>query len=299
MNRSIERVRKAFKHEYQSNVVRGEIWLGKLPLKEACIEDNLEGHVRIRKQLGMDLLFLPVSAPDFFSSALEYRRFSMDEIDEAVRKSGLFVGVVVDGPFQRLVEKEGLLTFLAGRQENERLITKKIVNEAEKVEGIISQCLKLNVGAVVVADDLAYQKSTYMNPAFTSRLLGPVYSELVSMIRAGGAYALFHSCGNIAALLPQLIACGFDGLAACEKQCLDLIHLRPAYRKQLTIIAGIDAVLLEAKSLTVNQKREFGIRVVSLAKEGGLILGSSCGLCFPNSVKRLQELYDIVDRLKI
>lgn len=106
MNRSIERVRKAFKHEYQSNVVRGEIWLGKLPLKEACIEDNLEGHIRIRKQLGMDLLFLPLQAPDFSSSGLEYRRFSMDEIDEAVRKSSLFVGIVVDGPFQRLVEKE-------------------------------------------------------------------------------------------------------------------------------------------------------------------------------------------------
>jgi hypothetical protein len=90
-------------------------------------------------------------------------------------------------------------------------------------------------------------------------------------------------------------ACGFDGLAACEKQCLDLIHLKPAYRAKLTIIAGIDADLLEAKSLTANQKREFGIRIASLAKEGGLILSSSCGLCFPNSVKRLQELYNTAD----
>ncbi|MDH4220778.1 MAG: hypothetical protein OEY18_09575 [Candidatus Aminicenantes bacterium] len=90
-------------------------------------------------------------------------------------------------------------------------------------------------------------------------------------------------------------ACGFDGLAACEKQCLELIRLRPAYRKQLTIIAGIDAVLLEAKSLTVNQKREFGIRIVSLAKEGGFILSSSCGLCFPHAVKNLQELYNTAD----
>ena len=139
-----------------------------------------------------------------------------------------------------------------------------------------------------MADDLAYQHSTYISPGDSEKLLGPLYSDVVAGIHAGGAYALFHSCGNITALLPQLVESGFDCLAACQDQCLDLVSLKRVYGSQLTFLSGMYADVLEAESLTASQKEEFVKRVISLAQGGGFILSSSCGLYSLNSLQRLQ-----------
>ncbi len=293
MNSAKERVKAAFEHQDQRVLVRGELWLGKKPFQELRIDDDLEGHLSLRNRLGMDLLFLPVLVPDFPSSLMDYRRFSVTEIAEAVENSNLFVAVIVDGPFQRLVEKQGLLPLLTELKSDH--VVRRFEEEAADVEVILKQCLELNVGAVVVADDLAFQHSTYISPEYSEKLLGPFYSKAVAGIHAKGAYALFHSCGNITALLPQLVACGFDGLAACQNQCLDLISLKREYGHQLTFLAGMDADILEAESLTASQKREFGRSLRSLAQGGGFILSSSCGLYSPNSLQRLQELYALAE----
>jgi len=286
MSRAIERVKTAFDHHDQQNLVRGVLWVGRRPFQEL---------LSLRNRLGMDLLFLPVSVPDFSFSSMDYQRFSVAEIEEAVKISDLFVAVIVDGPFQRLVEKRGLLPLLTELKDDEKAVAGRFEEEAENMAVLLKQCLDLNVGAVVVADDLAYQHSTYISPVDSEKLLGPLYSYVVAGIHAGGAYALFHSCGNIAALLPQLVACGFDGLAACQNECLDLVSLKRVYGSQLTFLSGMDADILEAESLTASQKEEFVKRVISLAQGGGFILSSSCGLYSLNSLQRLQELYDLAE----
>ncbi len=163
------------------------------------------------------------------------------------------------------------------------------------MKDIIERCLKLNVGAVVIADDLAYQQSTYLNPDILRRLLFPLYAEATKQIHSGNAYALLHSCGNITALVPQLVSCAFDGLAACQNQCLDLISLKKEYGSRLTILAGIDADLLDAGTLSESQKIEFSRRVETLAQGGGFVLSSSCGLYSSHALERLKELYGIAD----
>ncbi len=295
MNRAVERVKGAFGHQDQDCLIRGELWLGKTPFQEARLDDDLKGHLKLRSRLGMDLLFLPLLMPYLPPAIMDYRRFSLVEVGEAVETSDLFVSVIVDGPFQKLTEKKGLLPLLTELKENEPVVAQSLNEEAAVVLDIITECIRLKVGAVVIADDLAHQHSTYISPVYSRRLLTPFYSKAVARIHDASAYALFHSCGNITGLLPQLVACGFDGLAACQSQCLDLITLKKEYGSQLTFLAGIDADLLETESLTGSQKKEFGRRVMSLAQGGGFILGSSCGLYSRNSLQRLRELYGIAE----
>ncbi|MBW1901146.1 MAG: hypothetical protein JRJ20_05870 [Deltaproteobacteria bacterium] len=204
ISKAVERVRAAFDHHDQQMLVRGELWVGKRPFQEFRIDDSLAGHLSLRNRLGMDLLFLPVSVPDFSFSSMDYQRFSVAEIEEAVKISDLFVAVIADGPFQRLVEKRGLLPLLTELKDDEKAVAGRFEEEAADMAVLLKQCLELNVGAVVVADDLAFQDSTYISPGDSEKLLGPLYSDAVAGIHAGGAYALFHSCGNITApCLPE------------------------------------------------------------------------------------------------
>jgi uroporphyrinogen decarboxylase len=295
MNSTIERVKTVFEHEEQRTIVRAELWLGRSCFKEFQMDDSLEGHLSLRSRLGMDLLFLPLSVPGFSDSPMDYRRFGVADIEEAIKISDLFVAVILDGPFQRLVDKHGLLPLLSGFKDDEKAVFRRFEREFADLGVILKQCLEMNVGAVVVADDLAYQHATYMNPEAYEKLLGPLYSNVVAEIHTKGAYALFHSCGNITALIPQLVAYGFDGLAACQDQCLDLFSIKKVYGARLTFLAGMDADILEAESLTEARKKEFSSSLKLLAKGGGFILSSSCGLNSRNSLQRLQELYHVAE----
>ena len=84
MNSAIERVKTVFEHGEQRRLVRSELWLGRSPFQEFKMDDNLEGHLSFRNRLGMDLLFLPLSVPGFSASPMDYRRFSLAEVEEAV-----------------------------------------------------------------------------------------------------------------------------------------------------------------------------------------------------------------------
>ena len=295
MRRSVDLIRKAFEHQNPDRLPRGELWLGTELFQKAQLKDNVEGHLKLRNHLGMDLLFLPLVAPRISNPVLGYRYFSLDEVQEAVKISALFVGVIIDGPFQRLVEKQGLVSLLKAWRKNEQVIIQEYKKEAAEVNILITQCLRLKVGAVVIADDLAWKDSTYFNPDDLKGLLTHFYAKAVTRIHAGGAYALFHSCGNINGVIPQLTACGFDGLAACQTQCSDLTLLKKEYGSKLTFLAGIEADLLETEPLTLSQRRKFAKRVNSLAKGGGFILCSSCGLYSSNFLESLPKLYRLAE----
>ncbi len=292
---SAEQVEKTFKHRKTDYLPKGELWLGDRLFHAAQLPNDLKGHIEMSNRIGMDLLFLPLSVPDISFQNMGYRRFSLDEIQEASKLTDLFLAVIVDGPFQRLVDTHGLVPFIQQLNNNRSAILSLFKEEAEDVKDLIDHCLDLKVKAVVIADDIAYGQGTYLNPDDLNDMLGPFYSQVVSGIQAARGYALFHSCGNITRMLPHLISFGFDGFAACQSECVDLVFLKESYGSQLTILAGIDAGFIESGIRTELQEQEFCSRIIALAQGEGFILGSSCGLYSPKALQTLPALYRIAD----
>lgn len=297
MRSSIDLVRRAFRHQGRGCPARGELWVGSDVLHKAGLKDDPAGHLELRKTLGMDILFLPVSTTRSPNPTQGYRYFEADDLDQAVRISDLFVGAVVDGPFQRLAMKKGLMTMMTFWGSDRESFAKELDDEASIATGLIAESLGLKVGAVVIADDLAWEEGTYIHPDRLSELLGRFYAEAAAMIRAAGAQALFHSCGNITAMLPKLKACGFDGLAAVQIRRLDPARFMKEYGSDFTIMAGIEADLLETESPTPAQRREFALGLRTLSGRGGLILCSSCGLFSADFLDRLPEIYRMADEV--
>jgi len=166
---------------------------------------------------------------------------------------------------------------------------------AATVEETIAASVKRGVSAVVIADDIAYQRSTYASPQALRERLLPLYSRMVDHIHGGGAYALFHSDGNIAPLIPDLISSGFDGLAGCEPECLDLASLKETYGSQITFMTGIRAELLEPASPTSAQRETLLGEARVLAQSGGFVLCSACGVNSREAVESLKTLYAWID----
>ncbi|MBS3906918.1 MAG: hypothetical protein KGZ49_07765, partial [Syntrophaceae bacterium] len=257
MDHSIVTVKKAFEHRLTGRIPRGELWLGTDLFKKADLEDNLEGHIELVKRLGQDFLCLSLSHDISMNKALGYRRFSLKEIEEASRISDLFLTAIIDGPFQRLAEKNGLMKILTGWKRERYEVAKEYEKERAEVDILITRCLELSVDSVIIADDLAGESSTFIDPSEIQDLFSSFYIQAVSQIHRGHSYALFHSCGNIKGLVPQLLSFGFDGLAAIQHRTNDLIGLKEKYGSNLTLMAGIDAEILEAGQISLSGMKEF------------------------------------------
>jgi uroporphyrinogen decarboxylase len=158
---------------------------------------------------------------------------------------------------------------------------------------LIDPCLRAGIEAFVLADDLAYEQSTYFSPKDFEETLVPFYSMAVKSIHAGGARALFHSCGNIRGFIPQLRSSGFDGFAACQTRLLDRVSIQE--ERRTVILGGIEPEHLESRSFDEMHQQEFQRSVQDLAGRGGLILGSSCGLYKPEFLDRIKLLYQLAE----
>ena len=290
---AVERMKAALAHQDQRRVPRGELWLGSDIFHQPRFggEDSLRTHTEFCRDLGMDLLSLPIEMP--CQRKANYRRFKQDEVEVAVATSGLFTCVVVDGPFQQSAERPGDLSALSARREDSSPM--RLREMASTIEETIAASVKRGVSAVVIADDIAYQRSTYASPQTLRERLLPLYSPMVDRIHRGGACALFHSDGNVAPLIPDLISCGFDGLAGCEPECLDLALLKKTYGSWLTFMTGIRAELLEPAPLTSAQRETLLRELRVLAQCGGFVLSSACGVNSWEAVESLKTLYAWVD----
>jgi hypothetical protein len=296
MDNSVDIVKKVFEHQSVGRLPRGELWLGTDLLRMANLEDNLKGHLALIKHLGQDILCLPLSNEISMNKALGYRYFSLKELEDASRMNGFFLTALIDGPFQRLAGKKGLMKILTEWKREKHEVAKEYEKERAEVDILIKRCLELSVDALIIADDLAGERSVFVDPRDIQDLLSPFYTQVVSEIHSGHSYALFHSCGNITILIPQMVSYGFDGLAGIQHRTNNLISIKEKYGSSLTLMAGIDAEILEVGKKSSSLK-EYERLVQSLFSGGGFIICSSSGLYSGDFLERIQELYRIADEL--
>jgi len=293
MTGSLDLVRTALEFGNPERLPRGELWINSKVFERAQLKDDLEGHLRLRQQQGMDLLSLPLSSGEGYNLSQGYRYFNLDDVREAVRRSDLFVMVVLDGPFQKLTSAKGLMALLSEWKEGKEAFREECRREIDAIRQLIDPCLRAGIEAFVLADDLAYEQSTYFSPKDFEETLVPFYSMAVKSIHAGGARALFHSCGNIRGFIPQLRSSGFDGFAACQTRLLDRVSIQE--ERRTVILGGIEPEHLESRSFGEMHQKEFQRSVQDLARGGGLILGSSCGLYRPEFLDRIKLLYQLAE----
>jgi hypothetical protein len=78
----------------------------------------------------------------------------------------------------------------------------------EYMAALVRRSLALDVDAVAFGDDFGTQGSLLLSPSVWRRFFKPRYQELFAPIRQVGKRILFHSCGAVGPLLPDLADLG-------------------------------------------------------------------------------------------
>jgi len=161
-----------------------------------------------------------------------------------------------------------------------------MVEDPEMVVDIFNTRLDLNIAmcdrilakgyefdAVIWADDMGYKNATFFSVPMYRELLKPVQKRMVEYVHSKGMKAMLHSCGNVNALLPDLMDVGIDGLNPMEvKAGMNPYEIKQKYGDRLVLKGGIDALLLNdgAEAFMAEMER----LVPHMKKDGGYIFAT-------------------------
>jgi len=93
-------------------------------------------------------------------------------------------------------------------------------------------------------DDLGYKTATMLPPDVIRRLVIPQYRRLIGQIHAHDRPFLFHCCGNIFAVMEDLLAAGIDGKHSNEDAIAPFTEWIRLYGGRIALLGGIDVNIL-------------------------------------------------------
>lgn len=131
-----------------------------------------------------------------------------------------------------------------------------IVDVSQTMTSLVLRDFEVLVEAGVEFDgvwiygDMAYRSGTMCGPAMYRELIWPDHKRLADWAHAHGVPFIFHTDGDVNAVVPDYIDAGFDCLQPLEaKASMDVRRLAPVYADRLALFGNIDVMVLGSNDL--------------------------------------------------
>ncbi len=95
-----------------------------------------------------------------------------------------------------------------------------------------------------MGDDLGYKTRTLTSPRNIRQFVIPQYQRVISLIRQSGHPFLWHSCGNIFAIMDEVIALGINAKHSNEDVIAPFETWIERYGDRIGLLGGIDVDIL-------------------------------------------------------
>lgn len=126
-----------------------------------------------------------------------------------------------------------------------------------------------------IGDDIAYKSGTLMDPELLRELWVPRMRRIFAPAREAGIPILFHSDGNIEAMLPDLIDMGAAAINPLEPYGMDIRVIKKRYGRRLALVGNLDVGGALSSGTPDDVRREATQLIDDCGRDGGLVLASS------------------------
>lgn len=128
-----------------------------------------------------------------------------------------------------------------------------------------------------IGNDFGSQNGPLLGAGLFNRFILPHLKRLIDLGHAYGLKVQLHCCGGFAALIPQMIEAGLDGLHAVQPSCygMNLAKLKANFGDKILFNGAIDShhVLIEGTPETVCLKTREVLDI--MMPSGGYVAGAS------------------------
>jgi uroporphyrinogen decarboxylase len=143
-----------------------------------------------------------------------------------------------------------------------------------------------------MGDDLGTQTSLWVSPRMYRRFFKERFRRFCDLAHRHGLKTMYHTCGNVLALVPELIDCGLDILQSLQPAAMDLAALKREYGRALAFQGGIDIQQTMPHGTPDDVRREVADRAALLGEGGGYIFCTAHNLLPDVPTENLEALFD-------
>ncbi len=216
---------------------------------------------------------------------------SHDEIDVFKKKAKIYrergLVVVLAGPDGGVLEhaygirghEDFMIDMVSQPNLAKRLLDKFLTYKLQYWELMLQEMSNL-VDVVAEGDDVGTQERLMISPKLYRGMIKPLHRELFRCIRKnakGSIFTLFHSCGAIKELIPDLIEIGVDILNPVQVSAtgMDTKQLKREFGQDLTFWGGgVDTQHILPSGTTEEVREEVKRRIDDLAPGGGFVFSA-------------------------
>jgi uroporphyrinogen decarboxylase len=158
---------------------------------------------------------------------------------------GMKVMVIPGGVFEWTTWLMGLEHFCFCLADQPDLVDAVIDRVASTVRNVVEDLMdEENIGGIFMGDDLGFVSGTLVSPATLRKKFIPRSKEIIDLVHSAGKVFVMHSCGNMYAVMDDLIAAGIDAKHSFEDKILPVEAVYQKWGQRVGIIGGVDLHLL-------------------------------------------------------
>jgi len=289
----IERILAATRHEWVDRVPKGEFYLEDgFVTKLLGLKEKIEFKDRVEacEFCGLDALAFSPSLQN--DKALVWNGFKQWR-----KETDFFIFAIIDGPFQGTAKLfPSFAEYMVAIAKRDPIIPELAAKvRADNVQlGLMA--LDLGANGIIIADDIAYQRGTFISPVQLREFFFPSLREQVGSLQTHKSPVFFHADGNIIPVLTEIISSGVDGIHSLDFPSLaDITKIKKAAGKSLCLMGGYDLGWFSE-----DNRMEKALELTTVASSGGgYIFGSSAGILGSDLLaEQVGSVYQFVSNLR-
>ncbi len=170
---------------------------------------------------------------------------------------------------------EGMFLDMVERPQWAHFLSRKFTDFYKEDYTRAAEATGGRIDLYLVISDLGSQNGLLISPSMFRQFVAPYIVEMVDCIHGLGAKALYHSCGCIRPLIPELIRAGVDILDPIQPIRAEMApeRLKAEFGDRLCFHGGIDMQHLLPHGTPEQVRSEVRRYCEVLGQDGGYILG--------------------------
>lgn len=208
----------------------------------------------------------------------------------------VILGMMWSAHFQDTCAAFGMETALMNMIANPEMyeaIDEKVMEFYLKANEIFYEATKGKLHAVLIGNDMGSQRGLMLSPEMVRRFIIPGCKKLVDQAHSYGLKVIYHSCGSIVDVIPDLIEAGVDVVHPIQALAagMEPENLKAKFDGKVSFCGGVDTQDLLVNGSVEDVKNK--VKELRTIFPTGLIISPSHEAIMPDvPPKNIRALFD-------
>jgi uroporphyrinogen decarboxylase len=205
------------------------------------------------------------------------------------------IGVIHLALFERLHAIRGMENVFVDFYEHEDGVRRLLDAIGDYLVDLIRYWAEIGADALFLTDDWGSQTSLMISPAMWRKFFKPRYARVFAQAHRLGMDVIFHSCGNVTAIVDDLIEAGMDVLDPVQPGAMDIDEVARRFGGRCSFAAAVDVQHLLSHG-SPQEVRDAVRRVKDTLGRpfgGGLLVGPANVITPEIPFANLQALFEV------